>query len=202
MSRYIFSAGIHRAAVALALIMLSGSPSGAKDVVTFDHPPTDKELESILIKPKTRSIVLPAPPAGTATPATPTAQVSSDTPTAPAVVAAAQGGDAVSLPIQFGRNSAEIQPQAQAYLQGIGTLLARRPSLNLVIEGHTDISGGYDRNMTLSRARAEAVKAHLVTHYGIAASRLSSFGLGPTSPLPGYAASDPRNRRVQFKVQG
>jgi hypothetical protein len=32
--------------------------------------------------------------------------------------------------------------------------------------------------------------------------RLMPIGKGPTEPLPGYEPTDPKNRRVQFRIIG
>jgi OmpA-OmpF porin, OOP family len=59
-----------------------------------------------------------------------------------------------------------------------GTVLRSRASMRLRVEGHTDTVGSRKRNMTLSQARAEAVKEHLVG-LGLAGDRLEAVGYGP-----------------------
>jgi outer membrane protein OmpA-like peptidoglycan-associated protein len=80
--------------------------------------------------------------------------------------------------------------------------MARDPSIRLVIEGHTDVTGAYQRNMMLSWERAYSVFKLLVERYGIDPARLQPIGRGPLEPMPGVAPNDGMNRRVQFRVAG
>jgi flagellar motor protein MotB len=50
--------------------------------------------------------------------------------------------------------------------------------------------------MLLSKARAEAVAAHLTARHGIAAERLQSEGRGSAEPLNKERVDAPENRRV------
>jgi outer membrane protein OmpA-like peptidoglycan-associated protein len=71
----------------------------------------------------------------------------------------------------------------------------------LLIEGHTDKRGAPEKNMELSKQRAEEIKNYLVKNFGIDPSRLKTKGYGPTKPVSpkdddsAYAL----NRRVEFK---
>ncbi len=71
----------------------------------------------------------------------------------------------------------------------------------LLIEGHTDKRGPLEKNIELSKKRAEEIKTYLVKNFGIDASRLKTKGYGPTKPVSpqddesAYAL----NRRVEFK---
>ena len=57
------------------------------------------------------------------------------------------------------------------------------------------------RNMTLSQARAEAVKQHLVG-LGVGAERMEAVGFGPDQPIETNRTSAGRekNRRVEFVI--
>lgn len=109
---------------------------------------------------------------------------------------------AIAFPINFRVNSAEVLPESIPFLESIAGLLQSDPSLRLLIEGHTDISGNYSRNMTLSRERAFAVMNFLIDRYRIDPTRLVPIGKGPSEPLNGLAPTDPKNRRVQFRILG
>lgn len=169
------------------LVLAMNGAVRAADVQIFDHPPTVNELENTLGRSTavTRSIVM-SPNASSST-----IQASAAAPTP----------EAFGMRIPFGLNSAQIGPAARPYIESVAGLLSKRQNLKLLIEGHTDISGSYSHNMTLSQSRADAVKEVLIRDYGIAADRLSSIGHGPDLPLSSFAPADPRNRRVQFKVQ-
>lgn len=138
-----------------------------------------------------------APSVAYAPPAAATAAVA---PAAPQTLQVSE--NAIAFPIQFKVNSAQILPESIPFLQSIAGLLQKDPSLRLLIEGHTDISGNYQRNMALSRERAFAVMNYLIDRFGIDPMRLMPIGKGPTEPLPGYEPTDPKNRRVQFRIIG
>jgi outer membrane protein OmpA-like peptidoglycan-associated protein len=107
---------------------------------------------------------------------------------------------ALSLPVQFSFDSAEILPAAKAQLdalaEGIRLLPGDRPVL---IEGHTDATGSDDYNEKLSQRRAQAVKRYLVSQHSIEATRLRAIGQGEYHTLPGRDPHAPENRRVQFR---
>jgi len=71
------------------------------------------------------------------------------------------------------------------------------------VVGHTDSVGGFDANMRLSMARAEAVVQVLVSQYGIDPGRLKAHGVGPLVPALTNRSKDGRaaNRRVELVEQ-
>ncbi len=118
-----------------------------------------------------------------------------DTPEKPASASPA----ALSLPVRFDFDSADIlpsaRPQLDALAEGIKLL---PPGSRVVIEGHTDATGGDEYNLELSRQRAKAVKAYLVRVHGIEARRLRDVGAGKRDPIAGTDPFGAENRRVQF----
>jgi outer membrane protein OmpA-like peptidoglycan-associated protein len=102
--------------------------------------------------------------------------------------------------VYFAFGAADLRSESAPALRSVATLLARHPAWTLAIEGHTDSIGSAETNATLSAERADAVRAGLVTTYGIAASRLSSRGLGATQPREtnGTLEGRARNRRVEM----
>jgi len=119
---------------------------------------------------------------------------------ATAQVANVARATALSLPVQFAFDSADILPAARAQLdalaQGVRLL---PPTQGVVIEGHTDANGTPRYNEQLSKRRAQSVKRYLVAMHGIDPARLKPVGLGMELPLPGRDAFAPENRRVQFR---
>lgn len=109
------------------------------------------------------------------------------------------GPAALSLPVQFAFDSADIlpaaRPQLDAIAEGIRMLPADRA---VVIEGHTDVVGSDTYNRRLSQRRAMAVRTYLVAQ-GIDAGRLRAVGFGEQHTLPGRDGTAPENRRVQFR---
>ena len=60
----------------------------------------------------------------------------------------------------FDLGSAKVTPGSMGYIDAIAAVLARDPSIRLVIEGHTDVSGSYQRNMMLSALALWAESRH------------------------------------------
>lgn len=105
--------------------------------------------------------------------------------------------------VYFDTNSAAIKEASSPTLTEITELLMDRPSLKLLVVGHTDNQGDYDHNMGLSGRRAEAVIRALTGQYGIDASRLRSAGVGYLAPVASNDTADGRkkNRRVELVKQ-
>jgi outer membrane protein OmpA-like peptidoglycan-associated protein len=104
--------------------------------------------------------------------------------------------------VSFLSGSAKLTLSSQGPLDRVVAALRERPDLRVVIEGHTDNVGNREANIRLSKARADAVGAYLVSK-GIDASRLGSIGLGPDQPVASNDTPEGRaqNRRVQLRPQ-
>ena len=107
---------------------------------------------------------------------------------------------ALSLPVPFAFDSADILPSAKAQLDAIAAGIRMLPAnRKVVIEGHTDAAGTDQYNEALSQRRAQSVRSYLVATHGIDGSRLQAVGLGEHDPLPGRDPLAGENRRVQFR---
>src|SRR5690606_3068819 len=113
---------------------------------------------------------------------------------------AATGAPAAALPINFDLGSSRVERDSLPYIETIASLLQSDPSLQLVIEGHTDALGSYHRNMILSWDRALGVFRTLVESYGVEPQRLQLLGKGSLEPMPGTDPTDGANRREQFRI--
>lgn len=79
-------------------------------------------------------------------------------------------------------------------------MLKEHGDLTLTIEGHTDNVGTEQANKELSNRRAAAVKAFLVSTYGVDGGRLQSVGVGAAKPVAPNTTAEGRqqNRRVEL----
>jgi len=105
--------------------------------------------------------------------------------------------------ILFATGKADLQPESRPVLKEIAATLKEHADLKILIEGHTDNVGSSASNLTLSDARAAAVKAALVADFGVAADRMSTKGFGDTKPSVPNATPVGRaqNRRVEIVKQ-
>ena len=104
--------------------------------------------------------------------------------------------------ITFEANSAKILPKSFKVLDEAVKVLKEFEKLPLTIEGHTSSEGKREKNIELSKARAEAVKAYLVSK-GIDPKRIFTVGYGPDKPVADNKTAKGRaaNRRIEFKVE-
>lgn len=101
--------------------------------------------------------------------------------------------------IVFATGKAEITPESEINLEKAYNTLAQNSEIVVEIQGHTDATGGRTTNVSLSQARAEAVKAWLEKR-GIAPGRIAARGFGPDKPTSDNITAEGRqkNRRIEF----
>lgn len=118
--------------------------------------------------------------------------------------ALARDGRVATQGILFDVNSDTIRPESTPTVKAIGQMLAEHADLRLRIEGHTDADGDDAYNLDLSKRRAAAVKALLVTVYGVDGARLETEGYGASRPVAPNTSPEGRrqNRRVELVRQG
>lgn len=94
------------------------------------------------------------------------------------------------------------RPEAIQQLMEIGNALSSpdMARFRVVIEGHTDNRGDFDRNMILSRDRAAVVKQFLISQFGVNSARVIEQGFGFTRPrVPNDSDFNMQlNRRVEL----
>jgi len=102
--------------------------------------------------------------------------------------------------LEFDLGKATIRPSSHASLNKVAALLIEK-NFSLKLAGHTDNTGSMQTNMRLSKERAEAVKAYLVSK-GANPSRIEATGYGPTQPIASNNTAEGRqqNRRVEFTL--
>lgn len=103
--------------------------------------------------------------------------------------------------INFEFDSARLTATAKQSLAKVAEGLRGQPSMELLIEGHTDSVGADAYNLKLSKQRANAARDYLIGE-GISPSRLSADGMGESKPVASNKTKDGRaeNRRVEFSV--
>lgn len=109
-------------------------------------------------------------------------------------------GQAIVLEgVVFATGKSDILPESEAILTKAYYTLKDNPEIHVQIQGHTDNVGNKRKNMELSLARAESVKAFLIAK-GIDGARITTAGFGPDKPLvPNTtAANKQKNRRIEF----
>lgn len=103
--------------------------------------------------------------------------------------------------VMFGFNSYALTPSADTTLNSLITILNKYPETNIEVQGHTDSTGTFEYNQTLSENRAHSAAQYLKDH-GISGTRITEKGYGKTAPK--YPNSTPEgramNRRVEFLI--
>jgi len=103
--------------------------------------------------------------------------------------------------IEFESGKAELADSGKAILDQMGVALLRLKDKKVEVIGHTDNAGSRAGNLSLSQARAEAVKAYVVGR-GVRAETVAVSGEGPDRPVADNRTPEgrARNRRIEFKV--
>jgi outer membrane protein OmpA-like peptidoglycan-associated protein len=103
--------------------------------------------------------------------------------------------------INFERAKATILTKSQTALEDLVKTMKAYPTMEIMIEGHTDNVGDELALIQLSEQRAEAVRDYLVFH-GIESRRIKIRGLGATQPIHQNETESGRekNRRVEIKI--
>lgn len=114
-----------------------------------------------------------------------------------------EGGVMVTLgsDLIFPINSSYLNDLAKRELDKLVDAVKGERDRQLIIEGHTDITGTAEYNQWLSEKRAESVKNYLVSQ-GMSASQIKTSGLGITKPVASNNTQEGRikNRRVEITI--
>jgi outer membrane protein OmpA-like peptidoglycan-associated protein len=105
--------------------------------------------------------------------------------------------------IYFDFASATLRAESEPVLHEIADVLRTHIDWRLQINGHTDNIGSDAQNLELSRQRAAAVRAALMSRFQIDGARLSTNGLGASQPKESNetVSGRARNRRVELVRQ-
>ncbi len=105
--------------------------------------------------------------------------------------------------VLFELNRAEVKPAAQQSLRKLTEFLQQHPKRQVLIEGHTDNSGGSALNEALSLRRADAVKAALLgAGTSLSTTNITTVGYGERFPVADNSSASNRalNRRVEIYI--
>ncbi len=103
--------------------------------------------------------------------------------------------------IFFTQSKPTILKESLPALDALTEILIENPALVILIEGHTDNVGDDEKNIILSKERADAIKGYLVEK-GISDDRVKTEGFGPFRPITDNSTETnrQRNRRVEIKI--
>ena len=103
--------------------------------------------------------------------------------------------------IEFDSGQASITPNGLAILDEMAAAMQKLKGRKVEVIGHTDNTGLRASNVSLSQARADAVRSYLASK-GIAPDSVLTSGQGPDRPVDSNATVDgrARNRRIDFRI--
>lgn len=103
--------------------------------------------------------------------------------------------------LTFDTGSAAIAGESGVEVDNLAAIMNAYPGLKIAVHGYTDNTGDAAKNVALSNARAEAVKARLIAD-GIDAARIMAKGHGDANPVGDNATAEGRamNRRIEVEI--
>ena len=109
--------------------------------------------------------------------------------------------DSLSGP-HFGFGQSSLSPEGRAKVYTTAATLNQYPNRRVEVNGFTDSNGNEAHNQRLSERRADTVKEALIED-GVAASRVTTRGLGQSNPVASNATAEGRaqNRRVEIILE-
>ena len=96
-----------------------------------------------------------------------------------------------------------LTPESETMLKEIANKIRAEPNLMIDVNGYTDNVGSVSANVTLSKKRADQVKAYLVDNLKVASGRIHAAGLGAQNPIASNETEEGRqeNRRVEIVIR-
>jgi OmpA-OmpF porin, OOP family len=104
----------------------------------------------------------------------------------------------INLAVKFDSAKSIVKDEYLSDIKNLADFMNQYANTIVTVEGHTDSQGSDAYNQKLSQSRAEAVKAVLITKFGIEAARVKAIGYGESRPVADnmYAPGRETNRRV------
>jgi len=175
----------------LTIMESRGESSGSLTITAPSSTPEIKSPEAAIPPPVSASIPKPAVATG------PAPAPEED----PLAVALLKDGEVV-LPVTFLPGKADLDANSQPMIDRVVAILKLHPDMLLTIEGHTDLTGDEQANLTLSRLRAQTVRGLLIDGH-IRSKRLVATGVGGSQPIADENTAEGRekNRRIELIVR-
>jgi outer membrane protein OmpA-like peptidoglycan-associated protein len=103
--------------------------------------------------------------------------------------------------VLFETGKADLMAGAARSIDKLAEFLRENPERSVLVEGHTDSTGGESFNLSLSQRRADAVRSALLAR-GIAPDRIVARGYGEQYPVAdnNTSAGRQQNRRVEIVI--
>jgi outer membrane protein OmpA-like peptidoglycan-associated protein len=103
--------------------------------------------------------------------------------------------------LMFDVDKSELKPASRTNLTDLAVILNKYPDTNILLEGHTDATGGNEHNMDLSKRRAQSVANYLAMQK-VMETRFTIMGYGEDQPVASNETTDGRaqNRRVEVAI--
>jgi outer membrane protein OmpA-like peptidoglycan-associated protein len=108
-------------------------------------------------------------------------------------------GARLNIRVYFEFNSSELSKEAQEELDVLGRYLGDAKSSHIVLEGHTDMVGGEQYNLELSKKRAQSAKEYLVKKFGVGSASIETQGYGFERLADVDDPYSAKNRRVRVR---
>lgn len=103
--------------------------------------------------------------------------------------------------VRFAQSSSRLEAGSQQELMGLVDLMKEYSGMEILLEGHTDNQGDFNKNLALSEERVKNVKLFLESK-GIGPERIRIKAWGSSRPVTNNLTEDSRrqNRRVELTV--
>jgi outer membrane protein OmpA-like peptidoglycan-associated protein len=103
--------------------------------------------------------------------------------------------------ILFDINQSSLRQAAKSNLGELAVILNKYEDTEVLVEGHTDSTGGHEHNLDLSIRRSQSV-ANYMTGLNVLANRFRMMGYGEDQPIASNDTPDGRqaNRRVEIAI--
>ena len=111
-------------------------------------------------------------------------------------------GAAVLEDLRFETGATTLDEGPFGTLAELAKFLAVNPGMRVALVGHTDSVGSLESNLSISKARAQAVRDRLIEVHGVPAAQVDAEGMGYLAPRASNLTRDGReaNRRVEVII--